>query len=122
MKRFGGHKMSEFIDSEDLRGVADHLESAIATMMNLVDPPFQRLQCAMRLLNTPTMLRWFEEIVDEGGDVGEAARIIRRHTQYDCPLTPSPEEARKLTRLLRELWQSAIERRREREIEAVLNA
>jgi len=114
--------MSEFIDSEDLRGVADHLESAIATIMNLEDEALVRLQCAMRLLNTPTMLRWFEEIVDEGGDVGEAARIIRRDTQYDFPLTPSPEEARKLTRLLRELWQSAIERRREREIEAVLNA
>jgi len=114
--------MSEFNDPEELRNIADQLESTVSVTMDLVDPPLQRLQCGFRLLNSPTMQRWLQEIADEGGDVGEAARIIRRHTQYDSPLTPSPEVARKLTRLLRELWQSAIERRREREIEAVLNA
>jgi streptomycin 6-kinase len=122
MKRFGGHNMSDFIDSENLRGVADHLESAIATIMNLEDGALDRLKCAFRLLNRPGTLRWLDGLIEEGGEDAEAARIISRHAQYGFPLTPEPEEVRRLTRLLRQLFRSAVERETERRIELLINA
>ncbi len=106
----------------EFEGGIVQLEAAVSTCMNLADAPLQRLQCAFRLLNTPGTLRWLKEVVDEDGDDSEAARIISRHAQFGFPLTPGPEQCRKLTRLVRQLFMSAIERETERRIEHLINS
>ena len=108
--------MSEFNNPEKLQNIADQLDGAIASMMVLEDGTLKRLECSFRLLNRPKMLEWLKEIAQEGGDDGEAARIVSRHVQLGFPLTPEPEEVRRLGRFLRALSRSAIQRAREREI------
>ena len=100
--------------------ITDHLDAAVSTCMNLADAPLQRLQCAMRLLDTPIMRRWLHGLIEEGGEDAEAARQLLRHLSWGIPLT-APEELRKISRMLRAVFRSAIERARERKIEMVLN-
>ena len=114
--------MREFNNPEKLQNIADQLEGAIASMMVLEDGTLKRLECSFRLLNRPKMLGWLKEIAEEGGDDGEAARIVSQHVQLGFPLAPEPEEMRRLTRLLRQLFRSVVERKTERRIERLINA